>query len=91
MLLSGLTVLGTLTTDPRPARADGERITVGHLNAQSRSIDTAGLATYLAQTRPDVFVVLDPLQPDVGALRDAISGFQFQTTGSRIDLSLIHI
>ena len=85
MLLSGLTVLGTLTTDPSPARPDGERISVGHLNAQSRSIDTAALAAYLARTQPDVFVVLDPLQPDVRALRAATTGFEIRTTGSRID------
>lgn len=85
MLLSGLTVLGTLTSDARPARPDGERITIGHLNAQSRTIDTNGLAAYLARSRPDVFVVLDPLQPDVRALRAAVAGYQVQTTGSRID------
>jgi len=85
MLLSGLTVLATLTSEPRDARATGTRITVGHLNAQSRAIDTAALARYLAQTRPDVFVVLDPLQPDVRALRRLVTGFRVETSGSRID------
>jgi endonuclease/exonuclease/phosphatase (EEP) superfamily protein YafD len=85
MLLSGLMVLGTLTTEPHPVRPNGERVTVGHLNAQSRAIDTVALARYLTQTRPDVFVVLDPLQQDVRALRVQVPGFTVQTTGSRID------
>ncbi|MGZ4676890.1 MAG: endonuclease/exonuclease/phosphatase family protein [Acidimicrobiia bacterium] len=81
-VLSGLTVLGTLTTDPRTARPDGDRVTLGHLNAQTRSIDTTALGRYLTATRPDVFVILDPLQDDVPLLAHDAPGYQVHLGGS---------
>ena len=81
-VISGLTVAGTLMTDAPSARPDGDRITVGHLNAQSRAVDTVALGTYLERTQPDVFVVLDPLQSDVPGLRGATRGFEPRVTGS---------
>lgn len=82
-VISGLTVMGTLMTDAPSVRPNGDRITVGHLNAQSRSVDIDALGTYLERTKPDVFVVLDPLQSDVPQLRRVTPGFTETTTGSR--------
>jgi endonuclease/exonuclease/phosphatase (EEP) superfamily protein YafD len=81
-LIGGLTVLGTLATDPPSVRPDGDRITIGHLNAQSRSVDVDALGAYLERTKPDVFVVLDPLQSDVPQFRRAAPGFTDTATGS---------
>src|SRR5206468_9585536 len=68
-VVSGFTVAGTLLTDAPAVRPNGDRIGVGHLNAQSRSIDVDALGAYLERTKPDVFVILDPLQPDVPQFR----------------------
>ena len=82
-VISGLTVAGTLFTDAPAARPNGARITIGHLNAQSRSVDVGALGAYLERERPDVFVVLDPLQSDVQAFGRAAPGFTETVTGSR--------
>jgi endonuclease/exonuclease/phosphatase (EEP) superfamily protein YafD len=82
-VISGLMVAGTLFTDVPSARPNGARVTVGHLNAQSRSIDVTALGAYLDRQRPDVFVVLDPLQSDVPAFRRVLPDFQQTVTGSR--------
>jgi hypothetical protein len=82
VLLTGLTVTNTLGTDPRPALAGAERITLGHLNAQTRHIDVAALGGYLMTTRPTVFVVLDPKQGDVPRLTSAAPGYRVHLTGS---------
>lgn len=71
------------TADPRPARAAAPRLVLGHLNAQTREIDTPALAQYLAEQRPDVFVVLDPLQQDVPLLARVAPGYRATRTGSR--------
>jgi endonuclease/exonuclease/phosphatase (EEP) superfamily protein YafD len=78
--VTGSAVLGTLLTDAAPARPNGERITVGHLNAQTRRVDTAALGAHLEQTRPDVFVVLEPYQSDIPALRRAAPSFETRLT-----------
>jgi endonuclease/exonuclease/phosphatase family metal-dependent hydrolase len=83
IVVNAVVLAPTVTADARPAAANSSRITLGHLNAQTRAIDTAALGRYLAATRPDVFVVLDPLQGDVNALRRAVSGYQARPTGSR--------
>lgn len=82
LLLTGSTVAGTLTSDARAARVAGVRLTIGHLNAQTRAVDTAALGAYIERTRPDVFVVLDPLQADVPALTRAAPGYEVRRTGS---------
>jgi endonuclease/exonuclease/phosphatase (EEP) superfamily protein YafD len=83
-VLVNLTVVApTFTGDPRPAAEGTPRLTLGHLNAQTRKIDTDALGEYLASTQPDVFVVLDPLQQDVPALGRAAPGYQMTRTGSR--------
>jgi endonuclease/exonuclease/phosphatase (EEP) superfamily protein YafD len=81
VVVSGSSVLGTLLTDVPPARATGERITVGHLNAQTRTVDTDALGAHLERTRPDVFVVLEPYQSDIPALRRAAPSFETRLTG----------
>ena len=81
-VISGLTVAGTLFTDAPSVRPNGDRITVGHLNAQSRSVDVDALGAYLERTRPDVFVILDPLQSDVPQFRRATPGYTSTSTGS---------
>jgi endonuclease/exonuclease/phosphatase (EEP) superfamily protein YafD len=83
VVISGLTVAGTVFSDAPSARANGDRITIGHLNAQSRAIDIAALGSYLRGLQPDVFVILDPLQSNVPALRTAVPGFDATVTGSR--------
>jgi endonuclease/exonuclease/phosphatase (EEP) superfamily protein YafD len=80
VVISGTSVLGTLLTDVPPARPNGERITVGHLNAQTRRVDTAALGSYLERTRPDVFVVLEPYQSDIPALRRSAPSFETRLT-----------
>ena len=77
-----MTVAGTLLTDAPSARPNGDRITIGHLNAQSRSVDVDALGAYLERTKPDVFVVLDPLQSDVPQFRRSAPGFTETATGS---------
>jgi endonuclease/exonuclease/phosphatase (EEP) superfamily protein YafD len=82
-VISGLTVAGTLLTDAPSARPNGQRITVGHLNAQSRSVDVEALGAYVERERPDVFVVLDPLQSNVPEFRRVTPGYTQTITGSR--------
>lgn len=82
VVLNGLTLTNTLGTDPRPARAGAERITLGHLNAQTRPIDVAALGRYLMTTRPAVFVVLDPAAGDVARLTNAAPGYMVHQAGS---------
>jgi endonuclease/exonuclease/phosphatase (EEP) superfamily protein YafD len=82
-VISGLTLAGTLFTDVPSARPGGVRVTVGHLNAQSHSIDVTALGAYLERERPDVFVVLDPLQSEVRAFRRALPDYRETVTGSR--------
>jgi len=81
-VVSGLTVAGTLLTDAPAVRPNGDRITVGHLNAQSRSIDVDALGAYIERTKPDVFVILDPLQSDVPQFRRSTPGYTQTATGS---------
>lgn len=82
-LLVNLVVVAPLfTSDPRPAQATAPRLVLGHLNAQTREIDTVAIGRYLAQARPDVFVVLDPLQDDVLRLAQATPGYRLAHTGS---------
>lgn len=71
------------TADPRPAREATPRLVLGHLNAQTRAIDTPALGQYIAEQRPDVFVILDPLQQDVPLLTRVAPGYQVTRTGSR--------
>lgn len=82
VVLNGLTLTNTLGTDPRPAEAGAERITLGHLNAQTRPIDVAALGRYLMTTRPELFVVLDPAQSDVPRLTSAAPGYMVHRAGS---------
>src|SRR4051812_46649937 len=85
-VVSGLTVAGTLLTDAPAVRPNGDRISVGHLNAQSRSVDVDALGAYLERTSPDVFVILDPLQSDVAQFGGAIPGYTEPATGSHQEL-----
>ena len=82
VVVSGLAVTGTLASDPRPARPGGHRLTLGHLNAQTRRIDVDALGRYLQTTQPDIFVVLDPDQGDVDRLSHAAPGYIVSRTGS---------
>ena len=82
VLLNAITIITTLGTDPRPAHAGAERITLGHLNAQTRPIDVVALGRYLKATRPAAFVVLDPAQDDVPRLMSAAPGYMVHRTGS---------
>ena len=81
-VIAGLAVFGTLWSDAPSVRANGDRITVGHLNAQSRSVDVDALGAYLERLQPDVFVVLDPLQSDVAQFRRSAPDFTATATGS---------
>jgi endonuclease/exonuclease/phosphatase (EEP) superfamily protein YafD len=83
-VLTNLVVVApTFTSDPRSARRLAPPLILGHLNAQTRAIDTAALGRYLATTRPDVFVVLDPLQRDVPLIAQGAVGYEVTRTGSR--------
>ncbi len=81
LVINAVVISGALTGDPRPA-APGARIVVGHLNAQTRSIDVDELGQYLETIHPDLFVVLDPVQSDVPKLTHAAPGFQVTMVGS---------
>jgi hypothetical protein len=72
----------TISGSVRPARPGGTEVTIGHLNAQTRHIDTAALGRYLLDLEPDVFVILDPTQSDVGALTRIAPGFRVERVGS---------
>jgi len=80
--LNGVVVVRTLATDARVARKGAPTLTIGHLNAQTRSIDVVGLGRYLSTTQPDIFVVLDPTQDDAASLADSVPGYRVHMTGS---------
>ena len=83
-VLSAIPVVSTLSRDRRPARAGAPRITIGHLNAQTRPIDVPALGRYLATERPNIFVVLDPAQGDVARLTNAAPGYMVFRTGAHV-------
>lgn len=80
---NGWPVARSLLADPTASRRGSAEITVGHLNAQTRSIDVEALGRFLRATRPGVFVVLDPAQRDIPPLTRAAPGYQVHRTGSR--------
>ena len=82
VVLNGVVFARTLGTSTRASREGAPTLTIGHLNAQTRSIDVAGLDQYLHQTKIDVFVVLDPTQDDATGLADSVRGYQVHMTGS---------
>ena len=82
VVLNAFPVVSTLSRDRRAARAGAPRITLGHLNAQTRPIDVPALGRYLAAERPHIFVVLDPAQGDVPRLTNASPGYMVFRTGS---------
>ena len=84
VVLSAIPVVSTLSRDRRPARTGAPRITIGHLNAQTRPIDVPALSRYLATERPNIFVVLDPAQGDVARLTNAAPGYMVFRTGSHV-------
>ena len=81
--LNAIPVVSTISQDRRPARANAPRITLGHLNAQTRPIDVPALGRYLMTEHPNIFVVLDPAQADVSRLTSAAPGYTVYRTGSR--------
>lgn len=81
LVVNAIVVSGIMFGDPRAATV-GPRVSVGHLNAQTRHIDVDELGRYLESTRPDVFIVLDPIQSDVPALTRAAPGFRVRMVGS---------
>jgi endonuclease/exonuclease/phosphatase (EEP) superfamily protein YafD len=80
VLVNGAVIVQTLATDAPPVAA-GPRLEIGHLNAQTRSIDVDALGRFILTERPDVFVVLDPDQPDVPALTRAAPGYAVRRVG----------
>ena len=87
VVLNGLPVVSTLTQDARPARAGAPRITIGHLNAQTRPIDVPALGRYLATQHPSIFVVLDPAQADVSRLTNVAPGYMVYRTGAHVTMN----
>ena len=84
VVLNAIPVVSALSRDRRPARAGAPSITIGHLNAQTRSIDVPALGRYIATEHPDIFVVLDPAQADVSRLTNAAPGYMVYRTGSHV-------
>lgn len=86
LVVNAVVVHGVVTSEGRDARA-GWRVTVGHLNAQTRPIDVNAFDEFLTTTRPAVFVLLDPVQADVAALRKVVAGYRVTALGSdqRVD------
>ncbi len=80
--LNGLVVFATITTDARDARVGAPTLTIGHLNAQSRTVDVDRIGRYLRTEHLDVFVVLDPKQTDVPRLTRAAPGYRVYMNGS---------
>jgi endonuclease/exonuclease/phosphatase (EEP) superfamily protein YafD len=87
VVLNGAVVVPSFTGS-QPAAAKGtSTLEIGHLNAQSGTIDVAALRSYLARTRPAVFVILNPNPSTVQALQangggygvipETVSGGQF--------------
>ena len=81
LVINIIVISGLLFGDPRAA-ASGTRVSVGHLNAQTRHIDVPALGRYLTAKRVDVFIVLDPIQSDIPALTRAAPGFRVWRVGS---------
>ena len=84
VVLNAIPVVSTLSRDRRAARAGAARITIGHLNAQTRPIDVPALGRYLMTEQPNIFVVLDPAQADVSRLTSAAPGYTVYRTGSHV-------
>ena len=84
VVLNAIPVVSTLSRDRRAARAGAARITIGHLNAQTRPIDVPALGRYLMTEHPNIFVVLDPAQADVSRLTGAAPGYTVYRTGSHV-------
>lgn len=80
-------VASSLLADPMNSRRGSAEITVGHLNAQTRSIDADALGRFLHSTRPAVFIVLDPAQRDIPPLTRVAPGYRVHRTGSRISVN----
>ena len=91
VVLNGVVVLHTLDTSVRPSRQGAPTLTIGHLNAQTRTIDVDGLGRYLQRIRPDVFIVLDPTQEDAAALTSVVPGFRVYRTGSKVGSDLSYV
>jgi len=83
VVLNAVVVAPTFTADPYPVAPHAARLTIGHLNAQTRGVDADALGRYLTAGAFDVFVVLDPLQSDVARIAHAAPGYRVRTTGSR--------
>ena len=81
-LLSGIVVWNTVASETRTARVDSPSLTIGHLNAQTRSIDIDAFGRFIRDRHPDVFVVLDPTQRDAAELTAAAPGYRVHQTGS---------
>jgi hypothetical protein len=71
LVINGTVIGGTLASTSRPARADTERLTIVHLNAQTGRVDIAALRQWIAVHSPAVAVVLDPASSDVASFRPA--------------------
>ena len=82
LVLNGLVVFATISTEVRPARLGSPSIAIGHLNAQTRPVDVDRIGAYVRAAKLDVFVVLDPTQRDVPRLTAAAPTYRAYTTGS---------
>ncbi len=84
IIVNAIGIAAVVRRQPNDARilAGSPTLTIGHLNAQSGSINVAALRTMLRTQHPDVFVVLDPSQQDARALVHDSAGYHVVTTAS---------
>ncbi len=75
LVVNGAVVAPSFTGAQPAAAKNSPTLTIGHLNAQSGTIDVAALRRYLRATRPGLFVVLNPNPATVRALDTDAAGY----------------
>src|SRR4051812_41868684 len=68
LIANGAVVLPSFTGSQPAAREGSPTLTVGHLNAQSGTIDVVAFRRYLRDANPGLFVILNPHPSTVNAL-----------------------
>ena len=75
MLVNGAVVAPSFVGSQPAARRDSPTLTIGHLNAQSGTIDVVAFRKYLTELHPGLFVILNPNPATVHALQRNAAGY----------------
>jgi hypothetical protein len=75
LIVNGAVVLPSFTGSQPPALKGGPTLAIGHLNAQSGTIDVVAFRRYLRSSHPGLFVILNPNPTTVDALEHDAAGY----------------